>query len=479
MKYKTIDLCAGIGGIRRGFELTNRFQNIASAEIDELASRTYEHLFGDNPRNDVTSDQFKNSLKSLHYDVLLAGFPCQAFSSVGLKKGFEDTTKGTIFFDIAKIIKGTLPKAVFLENVENLTVHDKGNTFRTIIEILETELNYKVIGVTKDLVGNLTYDPHSFIRNSKNFGVPQNRPRVYIVAFSRDYFGSRADELLDELPHGSNRIIYNSLTDVLEQDIPPRFFLSSGYLETLEKHKARQKEHGNGFGYRIVNAPEIEHPIANTLLATGGSGKERNLIYDERNGRKYSNTEVKGKKSPINTKNIRMMTPTEWGKLQGFINYAFVDEKGIDHFSFPDSVPNAQQYKQFGNSVTIPVIREMAQYIVDCLDYLTSAYNTSEKRLYSMYGDEYLVCSAIYRRLGSNLREKTLNEYFDLVFHFKCHCEFRNLDVAKYLGYSTARSSQILGQIMGCQCLSKDDNKLYSFHPPQDYCSLSKGGSHG
>jgi DNA (cytosine-5)-methyltransferase 1 len=145
MQYKTIDLCAGIGGIRRGFELAGGFVNVAAAEIDELACKTYEHLFGDNPRNDVTSETFKSALVDLHYDILLAGFPCQSFSSVGLREGFRDATKGTIFFDIAQIIERTTPKVVFLENVENLVNHDKGNTFRTIIKTLEKDLNYKVI----------------------------------------------------------------------------------------------------------------------------------------------------------------------------------------------------------------------------------------------------------------------------------------------------------------------------------------------
>lgn len=134
MKLKTIDLCAGIGGIRRGFELAGGYRNIASAEIDEMACKTYEHLFHEDPRNDVTNEKFKKHLQTLHYDVLMAGFPCQAFSSVGLQHGFEDKTKGTIFFDIAKIIKMTRPKVVFLENVQNLLSHDKQATFKTIVE---------------------------------------------------------------------------------------------------------------------------------------------------------------------------------------------------------------------------------------------------------------------------------------------------------------------------------------------------------
>ena len=117
MAYKTIDLCAGIGGIRRGFELTGEFENVLSAEIDDFACKTYEHLFGENPKNDLTSEEFKKKAASTDYDVLLAGFPCQTFSIAGKKLGFRDTTKGTIFFDIADIISRTNPRAVFLENV--------------------------------------------------------------------------------------------------------------------------------------------------------------------------------------------------------------------------------------------------------------------------------------------------------------------------------------------------------------------------
>ena len=117
MQLKTIDLCAGIGGIRRGFELAGDYINVESAEIDEFACRTYQHLYGNDPRHNVSDQEFKKNLQSLRYDVLLAGFPCQAFSSVGQRKGFEDKTKGTIFFDIADIIKMTRPKVVFLENV--------------------------------------------------------------------------------------------------------------------------------------------------------------------------------------------------------------------------------------------------------------------------------------------------------------------------------------------------------------------------
>ena len=169
MKYKTIDLCAGIGGIRRGFELTGRFETVLSAEIDDAACKTYEHLYGDNPKNDLTTEEFKARVSKTEYDVLLAGFPCQAFSRAGQKLGFRDTTKGTIFFDIADIISRTNPRAVFLENVENLVSHDKGDTLQHIVTTLEDELQYRIIGVTMDEDGSYVYSGKSFIRNSRFF----------------------------------------------------------------------------------------------------------------------------------------------------------------------------------------------------------------------------------------------------------------------------------------------------------------------
>lgn len=287
MLYKTIDLCAGIGGIRRGFELAGDFENIISAEIDELACITYEHLFNENPKNDLTSEEFQKEITKKQYDILMAGFPCQAFSSVGQKLGFEDITRGTVFFEIAKIIKNTIPKVVFLENVENLVIHDKGNTFKTIIKTLDEELDYEIVGFPHGEYDNLEKYSRSFIRNSKFFGLPQNRPRVYIIAFSRAYFGKHVSSLPDAMPKKRERpAIFSQLKQVLEKDVPARFFLSSGYLQTLENHIIRQKSKGNGFGYRIVNSPEINNPIANTLLATGGSGKERNLIYDQKERKK-------------------------------------------------------------------------------------------------------------------------------------------------------------------------------------------------
>lgn len=367
--YKTIDLCAGIGGIRRGFELTGRCRNVLSAEIDEYAAQTYEHLYGENPRNDLTSEEFKKKAERVGYDILLAGFPCQAFSSAGLQLGFEDKTKGTIFFDIADIIKRTKPKAIFLENVQNLLSHDKKRTIETILNVLEKELNYKVIGVSYGEDEELLYTGDSFKRNTKYFGLPQNRPRVYIMAFNREIYGDAVNELTNSLPTESEEIIFENVNEILEENVPARYYMSSQYLQTLINHRARQREKGNGFGYCVVNDPDREHQIANTIMATGGSGKERNLILQPNPD--YFNLQIPGKISPLNDRGIRVMTPTEWGRLQGFIGYAFLDEEGNEGFTFPDGMKDGQKYKQFGNSVSIPVIKAMAEFMLECLDELT------------------------------------------------------------------------------------------------------------
>lgn len=471
MNLKTIDLCAGIGGIRRGFELAGGYTNIASAEIDEMACKTYEHLFHEDPRNDVTNEEFKKHLQTLYYDVLLAGFPCQAFSSVGLQQGFEDKTKGTIFFDIAKIIKMTRPKVVFLENVQNLLSHDKQATFKTIVDTLDRQLDYHIVGVTHDKSGKPHYKRSAFLRNSRNFGIPQNRPRVYIVAFSRAYFGSHINLLPADAPvKRARKAVFENLNDMLDKKVEPRFFLSSGYLQTLEKHIVTQHKKGYGFGYRIVNAPGIENPIASTLMATGGSGRERNLIFDPLNGASYAGMNLKGKCSPINDKFIRTMTPNEWGRLQGFIGYAFVDENGVDHFSFPEGIPNAQKFKQFGNSVTIPVIEEYAIFIQQCCNAMYNEFSLIEKRIFSMYGNEFLLCNRINKELSKKLRKKTINRYFDIVHHFKSD-SFRVKELAAYLNMSAARASQIVSQLIQIECIYRESNRAYRF---KDLLSFSK-----
>lgn len=367
--YKTIDLCAGIGGIRRGFELTGQFKNVLSAEVDKYACKTYKHLFGDEPYNDITSEEFKEKVAQTQYDFLLAGFPCQTFSRVGLQEGFQNIEKGQIFFHIADIISRTRPLGFFLENVDRLTTHDSGKTFKVISDILVKKLGYHVIGITEDNDGSLKYEIKDFIRNSKDFGIPQNRPRTYLIGFDTERFSKEKLTFLPQrLPCRRERVIYEDLNALLEHNVEAKYYMASGYWDTLIRHRACQESRGYGFGYRIVNGAGIEHPVANTLLATGGSGRERNLIYDPQEG--IAGLEIKGKRTPLNDQGIRVMTPTEWGRLQGFINYAFLDEQGDDAFSFPSDIPEGQKYKQFGNTVTIPVVEEMAYFVLQCMNVL-------------------------------------------------------------------------------------------------------------
>ncbi len=346
--------------------MTGRFCNVLSSEIDKYACKTYEYLYGDNPYNDVTSEEFKQKVGNAQYDVLLGGFPCQAFSIAGKKLGFKDQTRGTLFFDVADIIDKSRPRAFLLENVRGLLSHCNGETFRTIIDILAAELEYDILGVTedRDLFGvNYIYEPNNFIRNTRDFGLPQNRPRIFIMGFDRKRYGEKTRHMpVRILPtQGKAATKYRDLNDLLEFHADPKYYLSLSMMAFLKKHRAKHEAKGNGFGYIVVNAPGIKHPCSNAILATGGSGKERNLVYDPQDL-------PDGLKK--NTDGIRIMTPREWGKLQGFINYAFLDDNGIDHFSFPKGISQAQQYKLFGNSVSIPVINELAKAMIQNLDYL-------------------------------------------------------------------------------------------------------------
>lgn len=386
--YRTIDLCAGIGGIRKGFERTGHFINVRSAEIDKYAAQTYELNFHENPLNDLTSTEFKDSLRKGDYDVLLAGFPCQPFSSQGNQDGFSDPTKGTIFFHIKQIIKKTRPKVVFLENVQNIVSHDGGNTMHVILDSFEKKLGYKVIGVNVTDNGDFRYQHSSFVRNTKNFGLPQNRPRAYFIAFDKSVYGELLDIIPNELPHRLSRrisedpLLNHTLNDLIETEVDIHYYMSSQYLQTLKNHKVRQRNNGNGFGYCVVNSTEHISGVANTILATGGSGKERNLIqqqmpeYDLEDPKLI--TIIERKKGGLNNENIRIMTPVEWGRLQGFIGYGFVDPiTGNDEFSFPPNMPEGQRYKQFGNSVSIPVIETMADFIYEeCLVPMNKHHET-------------------------------------------------------------------------------------------------------
>jgi DNA (cytosine-5)-methyltransferase 1 len=320
-KYRTIDLFAGVGGIRLGFEKTGRIKNVFSSEIDKYACMTYLTNFHEDPFCDITR---VSETEIPDFDILLAGFPCQAFSIAGRRSGFEDI-RGTLFFDVARIIKEKKPVGFLLENVKGLTNHDKGKTFKTIINVLENELGYKV---------------YSNLLNSKDYGVPQKRDRIYIVGFR--------DKAVD-FAFPKPLALVKKVKDILENDVvSSKYYLSDRYLSTLKEHRIRHEKKGNGFGYEIVDSDGI----ANTIVV-GGMGKERNLVYDYRLTDFTPKTNIKGE---INREYIRKMTPREWARLQGF----------PDEFVIP--VSDAQAYKQFGNSVSVPVVNAIAKEMIKALD---------------------------------------------------------------------------------------------------------------
>ena len=314
-----------------------------------------------------------------------------------------------------------------------------------------------MIGVERDDDGKLRYDKKSFIRNTKNFGLPQNRPRVYIVAFSRDYFGKYVDLLPRETPTQGRKEIFHSVLDILDTTVPARFFLSSGFLTTLEEHRVRQRSNGNGFGYQIVNDASIDRPLAHTILATGGSGKERNLIYDPVNGRDIVGTEVSGKKTPINDKCIRTMTPEEWGRLQGFIGYAFLDENENETFSFPEKMSNQQKFKQFGNSVSIPLIEEMALFIKDCVTLMESEFSEEEKEHYKIPGAMLRVQNGL-RKLLKNEKPKTIEKCCQLVSEIGLCNGFRAEDIEMALGQSNVTAYNYLHRLERAKCVELDND---------------------
>ena len=309
-RFKQIDLFAGIGGIRQPFQKHGGY-NVYSSEWDKFAQTTYRINYGEVPDGDITLVDEKNIPD---HDILLAGFPCQPFSQAGLHKGFEDT-RGTLFFDIARILKEKRPKAFMLENVKQLRGHDKGNTIRVILSVLD-ELNY--------------YVPDPQILNGYHFGLPQNRERIIIVGFNKDYLPENFKEF--EYPVGQidEKVCVG---DVLEESVGERFTISDKLWEGHQARKRKHKKKGNGFGFALFNE---DSKYTSTISARYYKDGSEALI--EQSG-----------------KNPRMLTPRECARLQGF----------PDDFIIP--VSNAQSYKQFGNSVCIPVIDAVA---VAMLDYL-------------------------------------------------------------------------------------------------------------
>ncbi len=321
-RFTFIDLFAGIGGFRIAFQNLGA-KCVFSSEIDPYSRKTYKINFDDIPQGDITlipTSQIPD------HDILTAGFPCQAFSIAGRRQGFEDS-RGTLFFEIARIIKDKKPKAFFLENVKGLISHDKGKTLGTILDILKNDLDYFV--------------PNPQIINAKNFGVPQNRERVFIIGF-------RKDLSIDSFEYPSSLISNTKFIDIREENpVSVKYYLSEQYLNTLIAHKQRHKDKGNGFGYEIIS----DDGIANAIVI-GGMGKERNLVIDERLTNFTPVTNIKGH---VNDSYVRRMTPREWARLQGYPD------------SFKIEVSDVQAYKQFANSVAIPAIQATGKKIIDTL----------------------------------------------------------------------------------------------------------------
>jgi DNA (cytosine-5)-methyltransferase 1 len=308
-KFTFIDLFAGVGGLRLAYQ-KNRGKCVFSSEWSPSSKITYQANFGETPFGDITQI---SEVDIPDHDLLLAGFPCQPFSIAGVSKknslgkshGFEDLTQGTLFFDIARILKHKKPKAFMLENVKNLISHDKGNTFLIIKGVLE-ELGYK-----------LSYK----VLDGKHF-VPQHRERIVIVGLSNDVFPEGVNFQFPMLPEPSSTI-----GDILEQHPNPKYTLSSHLWEYLQNYAAKHKAAGNGFGFGLT--PNTS--IARTLSARYYKDGSEILIPQGEN------------------ENPRRLTPRECARLQGF----------PENFLIP--VSDTQAYRQFGNSVVVPLFTYVAK----------------------------------------------------------------------------------------------------------------------
>jgi len=297
--FKFIDLFAGIGGFRIPFDELGG-ECVFTSEFDKFSQVTYEENFGEKPSGDITKINEKDIPS---HDLLLGGFPCQAFSNAGLKKGFEDT-RGTLFFDIARILKYHKPKAFILENVKGLKSHDKGNTLKVIVKTLN-KMNY-----------NLFIE----VLNAKNFGLPQNRERIFIVGLKESL-----DFIFPEPSFKKTR-----LGEILEKRNDNSYTISDKIWASHQARKEKARAKGYGFGYSLFDEDSEYTSTISTRYYKDGS---EILIKQENN-------------------NPRMLTPREAARLQGF----------PEDFKIP--VSNLQAYKQFGNAVPVNVIRALANEII-------------------------------------------------------------------------------------------------------------------
>ena len=316
--FTFIDLFAGIGGMRIAYENAGG-KCVYSNEWNKYSQQTYFANFGECPDGDIT----KVDARIIpDHDILVAGFPCQPFSIAGVSKkqslgrptGFEDKTQGTLFFDVCRILKEKRPKAFMLENVKNLCSHDKGRTFQVIRESLD-ELGYEIFYKVLD---------------GQNY-VPQHRERLLIVGFDRERYGDKIDFEFNLTP----RVPKPVMRDILDEEVADKYTLSDKLWTYLQNYAAKHRAAGNGFGYGIAPLDGVSRTLSARYYKDGSEV----LIIQE-------------------GKNPRRLTPRECARLQGF----------PDTFKIP--VSDTQAYKQFGNSVVVPLMGEVAKLIVDEIDRL-------------------------------------------------------------------------------------------------------------
>jgi DNA (cytosine-5)-methyltransferase 1 len=317
-KFTFIDLFAGVGGFRLALQNLGG-ECVFSSEWDKMAQRTYYANFGEIPFGDITKPETKEWIPK-KFDLLCGGFPCQPFSiagvskknSLGRKHGFEDEKQGNLFFHIAEILESHRPKAFFLENVKNLVSHDKGNTFKVIEKTLR----------------DLGYSFHFKVLNGKHF-VPQNRQRTFMVGFDINVFHNKEEFQFPTLPDPTKRV-----RDILEKKVDQKYTLTDHLWKYLQDYSKKHKEKGNGFGFGLVDL----NGITRTMSARYYKDGSEILI-------------------PQNGKNPRRLSIRESARLQGYPDEFIVDAVSMN-----------QGYKQFGNSVVMPLIRTIGKNIVKSLN---------------------------------------------------------------------------------------------------------------
>jgi DNA (cytosine-5)-methyltransferase 1 len=322
-KFTFIDLFAGIGGFRVAMQSVGG-RCVFSSEWDEAAKQTYFENYGEVPFGDITKPETK-ALVPEYFDVLCAGFPCQPFSNAGLKKGIEDT-RGTLFYHIAEILRDHQPKAVLLENVRGLISNDKGRTIQTVLRTI-TGMGYKC-NIPQDLIDNasiskLKTECAKMVLYAKDYGVPQNRPRIYIVLWKNDID-------IEKFNYPEPELSKTNVGSILETNVSEGFTISDRLWAGHQRRRVENEKKGNGFGYCLFNEnSEYTSTISRRYYKDGSE------ILIEQKG-----------------KNPRKLTPREAANLQGF----------PQEFKLPDS--NTKAYQQFGNSVAVPVVKKVSEQIV-------------------------------------------------------------------------------------------------------------------